>query len=83
MPFSRAATAISPACPAPFLKPFINYVIDSDALDYVGAASEGEAMGVSLGSHRGLSQGESDTSVWRFYLDAMGLGKSPARERKM
>lgn len=37
--------------PCSFLKPFINYVIDSDALDYVGAASEGEAVGVSLGSH--------------------------------
>ncbi len=37
--------------PCSFLRPFINYVIDSDALDYVGAASEGEAVGVSLGSH--------------------------------
>jgi phosphonopyruvate decarboxylase len=37
--------------PCSFLKPFINFVIDSDALDYVGAASEGEAVGISLGSY--------------------------------
>ena len=37
--------------PCSFLTPFINSVIDSDALDYVGAASEGEAVGISLGSY--------------------------------
>lgn len=37
--------------PCSFLKPFINYVINSDSLDYVAAASEGEAVGISLGAH--------------------------------
>ena len=36
--------------PCSFLKPFINYVIDDPALDYVGAASEGEAAGINLGA---------------------------------
>ena len=37
--------------PCSFLKPFINYVIDDSALDYVGAASEGEAVGITLGAY--------------------------------
>jgi len=37
--------------PCSFLKPFINYVINTDTLDYVAAASEGEAVGISLGAH--------------------------------
>ena len=37
--------------PCSFLKPFINYVIDDPALDYVGAASEGEAVGFTLGAY--------------------------------
>jgi phosphonopyruvate decarboxylase len=36
--------------PCSFLKPFINYVIDDESLDYVGAASEGEAVGITLGA---------------------------------
>jgi phosphonopyruvate decarboxylase len=36
--------------PCSFLKPFINYVIDDATLDYVGAASEGEAVGFTLGT---------------------------------
>ena len=36
--------------PCSFLKPFINYVIDDASLDYVGAASEGEAVGFTLGA---------------------------------
>lgn len=39
--------------PCSFLKPFINYVIDDPSLDYVGATSEGEAVGFSLGAHLG------------------------------
>jgi phosphonopyruvate decarboxylase len=39
--------------PCSFLKPFINYVIDDATLDYVGAASEGEAVGFTLGAHLG------------------------------
>ncbi len=37
--------------PCSFLKPLINRVIDSPDLDYVGAASEGEAVGISLGAY--------------------------------
>ncbi len=36
--------------PCSFLKPFINYVISDPTLDYVGAASEGEAVGFTLGA---------------------------------
>ena len=37
--------------PCSFLTPFINYVIGSPELDYVGAASEGEALGIAAGAH--------------------------------
>jgi phosphonopyruvate decarboxylase len=36
--------------PCSFLKPFINYVLDDATLNYVGAASEGEAVGFTLGA---------------------------------
>ncbi|MGA2245952.1 MAG: phosphonopyruvate decarboxylase [Verrucomicrobiota bacterium] len=36
--------------PCSFLKPFINYVLDDSTLNYVGAASEGEAVGITLGA---------------------------------
>jgi phosphonopyruvate decarboxylase len=36
-----------------YLKPFINYVISDPALNYVGAASEGEAVGISMGAFLG------------------------------
>ena len=39
--------------PCSFLKPFINYVIDSDELCYVGAANEGDAVAVAAGSEIG------------------------------
>ncbi len=37
--------------PCSFLTPFINYVISSPDVDYVGAASEGEALGVAAGAY--------------------------------
>ncbi len=37
--------------PCSFLAPFINYVIQSSDLDYVGATSEGEAVGIAAGAH--------------------------------
>lgn len=37
--------------PCSFLTPFINDTIQSDRIDYVGAASEGEAIGIALGAH--------------------------------
>ncbi len=36
--------------PCSYLKPFINYVIDSDDLRYVGAANEGDAVAISSGA---------------------------------
>lgn len=39
--------------PCSYLKPFINYVIDDASLGYVGATSEGEAVGISMGAYLG------------------------------
>lgn len=37
--------------PCSFLTPFINYVIGSPDVEYVGATSEGEAVGIAAGAH--------------------------------
>ena len=37
--------------PCSYLKPFINYVIGDSKLKYTGAASEGEAVGISMGAY--------------------------------
>lgn len=37
--------------PCSYLRPFINFVIDDEGLNYTGAASEGEAVGISIGSY--------------------------------
>ena len=37
--------------PCSYLKPFINYVIGDQNLKYTGAASEGEAVGISMGAY--------------------------------
>jgi phosphonopyruvate decarboxylase len=37
--------------PCSYLKPFINFVIEDARLGYVGATSEGEAVGISLGAY--------------------------------
>lgn len=39
--------------PCSYLRPFINYVIDDPKLDYIGAASEGEAIGIGMGTYLG------------------------------
>jgi phosphonopyruvate decarboxylase len=36
--------------PCSYLKPFINCVINDPSLDYVGASSEGEAIGITVGA---------------------------------
>jgi len=36
--------------PCSFLTPLINYVIDDPTLDYIGATSEGEAVGITFGA---------------------------------
>jgi phosphonopyruvate decarboxylase len=39
------------ACvPCSILKPFVNYVLTDDSLHYIGAVSEGEAVGIAAGS---------------------------------
>jgi phosphonopyruvate decarboxylase len=43
--------------PCSYLKPFINYVIDSDALRYVGAANEGDAVAIAAGAELGGLRG--------------------------
>ena len=37
--------------PCSYLKPFINYVIDSSELRYVGAANEGDAVAIAAGAN--------------------------------
>jgi phosphonopyruvate decarboxylase len=39
--------------PCSYLKSFINYVIDDTSLSYIGAASEGEAVGITMGAYLG------------------------------
>jgi phosphonopyruvate decarboxylase len=39
--------------PCSYLKPFINYVIDSDQLRYIGAANEGDAVAIAAGASLG------------------------------
>jgi len=39
--------------PCSYLKPFINYVIDSPGLDYLGAANEGDAVAIAAGAELG------------------------------
>jgi phosphonopyruvate decarboxylase len=39
--------------PCSYLKPFINYVIDAPELTYVGAANEGDAVGIAAGADLG------------------------------
>jgi len=37
--------------PCSFLKPLINYVIQSPAVDYIAASNEGEAVGIAAGAY--------------------------------
>jgi len=39
--------------PCSYLKPFINYVIGDKSLNYIGATSEGEAVGITMGAYLG------------------------------
>lgn len=49
-PLKEAGYSFFTGVPCSYLKPFINHVINDDSLDYVTAASEGEAVGISLGA---------------------------------
>ena len=52
--FVRAASArgftLYTGVPCSYLTPFINYVIDSDKLGYVGATNEGDAVAIAAGA---------------------------------
>ncbi len=50
-PMSALGYSFYSGVPCSFLKPFINSVINSESLTYVGAASEGEAVGITLGGY--------------------------------
>ena len=41
--------------PCSFLTSFINYIIDSPEIDYVTAASEGDAVAIATGAYLGGS----------------------------
>ncbi len=58
--------------PCSFLKPFINYVIDSDELRYVGAANEGQAVAIAAGAELG-----GLGSVVMFQNSGLGNAVSP------
>ncbi len=58
--------------PCSFLKPFINYVIDSGELHYVGAANEGDAVAIAAGSELGGKR-----SICMFQNSGLGNAVSP------
>lgn len=50
-PLKKEGFTFVSGVPCSFLTPFINRVIDSEDFDYIGASSEGEAVGINLGAH--------------------------------
>ena len=50
-PLEAAAHTFASGVPCSYLRPLINRIINEPNFDYVGAASEGEAIGVCLGAH--------------------------------
>ncbi len=50
-PLKKAGYSFYSGVPCSYLKPFINHVINDQSLNYVTAASEGEAVGISLGAY--------------------------------
>ena len=58
--------------PCSYLKPFINYVIDSDQLRYVGAANEGDAVAIGAGA-----QLAGTRSVVMFQNSGLGNAVNP------
>ena len=64
--------ALYTGVPCSYLKPFINYVIDSDELRYVGAANEGDAVAIAAGAQLG-----GQRSVVMFQNSGLGNAVSP------
>ncbi|HEU4420521.1 MAG TPA: phosphonopyruvate decarboxylase [Planctomycetota bacterium] len=58
--------------PCSYLKPFINYVINSKALRYVPAANEGDAVAIAAGSELGGTR-----AVCMFQNSGLGNAVSP------
>ncbi len=58
--------------PCSYLKPFINYVIDSDELRYVGATNEGDAVAIAAGAQLG-----GQRAVVMFQNSGLGNAVSP------
>jgi len=58
--------------PCSYLKPFINYVIDSDELRYIGAANEGDAVAIAAGAQIGGSR-----AVAMFQNSGLGNAVNP------
>jgi phosphonopyruvate decarboxylase len=58
--------------PCSYLKPFINTVIDSSQLHYIGAANEGDAVAIAVGAELG-----SVRSVVMFQNSGLGNAVSP------
>src|SRR5882757_3383967 len=48
-----AGFALYTGVPCSYLKPFINYVIDSPGLRYIGATNEGDAVAIASGAELG------------------------------
>jgi phosphonopyruvate decarboxylase len=49
----KAGFELYTGVPCSYLKPFINYVIDSKDLTYIGAANEGDAVAIASGAELG------------------------------
>ncbi|MDP7270074.1 MAG: phosphonopyruvate decarboxylase [Gammaproteobacteria bacterium] len=58
--------------PCSYLKPFINYVIDSPGLRYVGAANEGDAIAIAAGAQLGGTH-----SIAMFQNSGLGNAVNP------
>jgi phosphonopyruvate decarboxylase len=69
---SRLGFGLYTGVPCSYLKPFINSVIDSDQLRYVGAANEGDAVAIAAGAELGGVR-----SVVMFQNSGMGNTVNP------
>lgn len=64
--------------PCSYLKPFINYVIDSNDLTYIGAANEGDAVAIASGAELGGKR-----SVVMFQNSGFGNAVNPLTSLNM
>jgi phosphonopyruvate decarboxylase len=64
--------------PCSYLKPFINYVIDSPDLAYIGAANEGDAVAIAAGAELGGAR-----SVVMFQNSGFGNAVNPITSLNM